>query len=143
MKNLKIIIFSLVALLCLTLAGCGENPDFQNQGSDVSADTSSDSEIKRDEGIELPEDDFDTDTEQGGFENNSSNNTNKEDDAKTSSSTETDNQNQSSSPQSSNKDTTSSTDDNTSSDEENTSSDDSSEPSENSDGSIELPFDKW
>lgn len=138
----KFIIVCLIAVLSLMLVGCSENVDTKNESSDVSSTVSGENEKTENEGIELPEEEFDFTEESGGSQ---STDINKEADGKTSASGDGNNQNSSSATDS----TTSSTQDDatsseTESQEDNTSSDtDPSEPIENDDGSIELPMDKW
>lgn len=140
-KMAKLIIVCLIAVFSLTLAGCSENTDIKNESSIVSLTVSGENEKTENDGIELPEEEFDSDEESGGSQNT---NTKKEDDGKTSSSGGSASQNTSSTVS----DVTSSTQDDesskTESEEDNISSNtDTSEPSQNEDGSIELPMDMW
>lgn len=134
----KFIAFVLGLALCPIISGCAQK-DAQNLTSDVSSITQNDNESE-DIGIILPEDEFDTD------EHNSSKgeitNTNTSDDNKTSSAAASnkDSSQSNNSNSSSDNDETSST---VEGEEENTSSDTTSEPSQNNDGIVELPFDKW
>lgn len=138
----KLIIVCLIVVFSLMLAGCSENTDIKNESSDISSVVSGKNEKVEAEGIELPEEEFNSTEESSGSQNTG---TNKEDDGKTSSSEDSNSQNSSSAPDS----TTSSTQDDatsseTESKEDNTSSDDdTSKPIESDDGIIELPMDKW
>lgn len=135
----KFIAFVLGLALCPIISGCAQK-DAQNLTSDVSSITQNDNESE-DIGIILPEDEFDTDEQNSSMGENADTNT--EDDNKTSSSAAS---NKDSSSQNNNSSSSADNDETSSTvegEEENTSSDTTSEPSQDNDGSIELPFDKW
>lgn len=135
----KFMTFVLGLAFCLIVSGCAQK-DTQNLTSDVSSITQNDTE-NEDIGIILPEDEFDINEQNSSKGENADTNT--EDDNKTSSSAASNkdysSQNNNSSSSTDNDEKTSSVE----SEEENTSSETTSEPSQNNDGIVELPFDRW
>jgi len=128
-KSGKFLIICLVAVLVFSLTGCARSDATDNDSSTLSIET----------GVELPDEEFDSNEETQVSENT---NTNDEDDEKTPSSEEDNNS------LSENTNTTSSQpSDETPSEvvdeEDDASSDDVSQPTKSEDGSVELPFDKW
>ncbi len=134
----KIIAFALGLMFCLIVSGCATKND-QNLTSDMSTITQNDNEGE-DAGAIILEEEFDIDEQDNSEGENFD--TNEEDNKTTSSATGNGNST------SHNSCVSSSTDDNKKSPsdnnkDENTSSDTVSQPSQNNDGIVELPFDKW
>ncbi len=136
----KTLILCLIVVLSLIMTGCAQNGDYKDENSNSSPTASGEGE-----GIYLPDVEFDSPQQTN---SDHSNNTSKSDDDKTlTSSQDSSKQENSSSSESSDEESEVSSDD-TSDDasddtSEDTPSDDASVPSENNDGIIELPMDKW
>ncbi len=132
--NLLIVCFTVI--FALVLIGCTEKGGLDNLSSDISGAVSGGKENVVNDGIELPDVEFDL-SEQ--TENNQSNNTSQEDYSETSSVTQEDENGETSSSHDTLEKETSSSDQSG----EDTSYEDTGLPSENEDGGIELPMDEW
>lgn len=136
-KGCKILVVCVSVFLALMLVGCTEANDLKGEASDISSTASQKDENSSVDGIELPEEEFDSSQQTTGSQNE--NIIQDKNNETISSAQDNSTEETTSSDDNPDKESASSSDDS----HGDTSSDDTSVPSESQDGNLELPMDKW